>query len=134
MSKKRTKDRSNKAEKVIAVIALIVCITVIGYAAKLKAYKPIEYEIGETKTERIKETVSLQNALFTTTEFQLGKVNINTATVTQLQRLEGVGEKRAGDIIAYREQNGPFKSIEEVMNVTGIGEKTFEKFKDDIEV
>ena len=134
MSKKTSKVRNNKAEKVIVLVAVIVCISVIGYAAKLKTYKSVEYEIGKTKSERIEEIIDLQKTLFSTTEFQFGKVNINTATLTQLQRLEGIGEKRAGDIIAYREQNGPIESIEEVMKVKGIGEKTYEKFKDDIEV
>ena len=134
MSKQTSKTKNNKAERVIALIALAICIAVIGYAASLKNYKPIEYEMGKTKADRIKETISLQNTLFNVTDFQIGKVNINTATVTQLQRLEGIGEKRAQDIIDYREQNGPFKSIEDIMNVSGIGEKTYEKFKDNIEV
>lgn len=56
-------------------------------------------------------------------------VNINTADATALQTLSGIGEKRATDIIAYREANGPFSRIEDLEQVSGIGEKTLEKLK-----
>ena len=53
------------------------------------------------------------------------RVNLNTATTAQLVELPGVGEAVAARIIEYREANGGFGTIEEVMNVRGIGEKTF---------
>ena len=58
-----------------------------------------------------------------------GHVNINTATIEELSALDGIGEKYAQRIIEYREQNGEFKSPEDILNVKGIGEKTFEKNK-----
>ena len=61
-----------------------------------------------------------------------GKVNLNTATSQELQTLSGIGQSKADKIIAYREANGPFKSIEELTEVSGIGEKTFESLKDAI--
>ena len=63
-----------------------------------------------------------------------GKVNINTADSNELQTLSGVGPSKADAIIEYREQNGPFQKIEDLMNISGIGEKTFEKLKDGITV
>ncbi len=62
------------------------------------------------------------------------KININTASATELQLLNGIGEVKSNAIIAYRNTNGPFNSIEEILNVSGIGEKTFEKIKDYITV
>ena len=56
-------------------------------------------------------------------------VNINTALATQLEALPGVGPVTAARIIEYREKNGPFKKIEELMNVRGMGEKTFLKLR-----
>jgi competence protein ComEA len=56
-------------------------------------------------------------------------VNLNTATVSQLDTLPGVGAKLAERIIEYRTKNGGFKKIEDLMNVTGIGEKNFLKLK-----
>lgn len=52
------------------------------------------------------------------------KVNINTADAAQLQTLPGIGEKRAGDIVADREANGPYQFPEELTRVKGIGEET----------
>ena len=56
-------------------------------------------------------------------------VNLNTATVTQLDALPGVGKATAERIIEYRQKNGGFKKIEELMNVKGVGEKNFLKLK-----
>ena len=63
-----------------------------------------------------------------------GPVNINTATAAELETLSGVGPKTAEAIVEYREANGPFESIEGIMNVPGIGEGTFEKIRDEITV
>ena len=56
-------------------------------------------------------------------------INLNTATVDQLATLPGVGQKTAERIIEYRTKSGGFKKIEELMNVKGIGEKSFLKIK-----
>jgi competence protein ComEA len=56
-------------------------------------------------------------------------VNLNTATQADLETLPGVGAKMAARIIEYRQKKGPFKKIEELMNVQGIGEKNFLKLK-----
>jgi competence protein ComEA len=56
-------------------------------------------------------------------------VNLNTATVAQLDALPGVGTSTAQRIVEYRQKNGGFKKIEELMNVKGIGEKSFLKLK-----
>ena len=60
------------------------------------------------------------------------KVNLNTATLSQLDSLPGIGPVIADRMIRFREDNGPFKRIEDLMNVRGIGEKTFLKLKDRI--
>jgi competence protein ComEA len=58
-----------------------------------------------------------------------GQVNINTASVADFDALPGIGAKTAALIVEYRQKNGPFKKIEELMNVRGIGEKNFLKLK-----
>jgi competence protein ComEA len=56
-------------------------------------------------------------------------VNLNTATAAELEKLPGVGPAMAARILEYRQKNGGFKKIEELMNVQGIGEKSFLKLK-----
>jgi competence protein ComEA len=59
-------------------------------------------------------------------------IHINSATVDELKQLEGIGETKAQAIIDYREENGPFTSVDELLNVYGIGEKTLTGFRDQI--
>jgi len=63
-----------------------------------------------------------------------GVVNINTAGASELEALPGIGAKTAARIVEYRQKNGPFKKIEELMNVRGVGEKNFLKLKGQISV
>jgi len=67
-------------------------------------------------------------------ETLLGKININTASMEELVSLSGIGEGRAADIIQFREETGVFEQIEDIMKVSGIGEKTFEEIKERITV
>jgi competence protein ComEA len=60
---------------------------------------------------------------------QKSTINLNTATVDQLMTLPGIGQKTAERILEYRTKSGGFKKIEELMNVKGIGEKSFLKIK-----
>ncbi len=61
-------------------------------------------------------------------------VNINTAGAQELMTLSGIGESRAEAILSYREENGMFSSIEDIKNVSGIGEGIFERIKNMITV
>src|SRR5262245_55347002 len=61
-------------------------------------------------------------------------VNINTASAAELDALPGIGAKTAARIVEYRQKNGPFKKVEELMNVRGVGEKNFLKLKSQITV
>jgi len=63
-----------------------------------------------------------------------GLININTATAVQLDALPGIGPTYAQRIVAYREKNGPYKSADDLLNVSGIGPATLAKFKDKVTV
>jgi competence protein ComEA len=63
-----------------------------------------------------------------------GKININTASLSELISLPGIGEKRAQAIISYREKAGAFENKEDIMKVKGIGEGIYTKIKDMIEI
>lgn len=61
-------------------------------------------------------------------------INLNTASKEELMLLDGIGEKMAERILAYREENGPFVRIEDIQNVKGIGEKTYAKIAGELTV
>ena len=65
---------------------------------------------------------------------QDSKISINTANVSTLMTLKGIGQKKAESIVEYREKNGLFKKIEDITNVSGIGNSIFDKIKDYIKV
>jgi competence protein ComEA len=63
-----------------------------------------------------------------------GLINVNTASATELETLSGIGEVLAATIIEYRTQNGPFASVEELMDVSGIGPATLDEIRDQVTV
>ena len=63
-----------------------------------------------------------------------GRVNLNTASLTELMTLPGIGESKAQSILDYRAKNGGFSSVEEIMNVDGIKEGLYNRIKDSIKV
>ena len=109
----------------------------------------VEFETSKTKDKKIMRfnkinrfvAAALLAALVLTTGPALaaasapaGKVNLNTATVSQLEELPGIGPSLAARIVDHRQKNGAFKSVEDVMAVKGIGEKNFAKIQGSLSV
>jgi competence protein ComEA len=91
----------------------------------MKIYIP---KIGEVKVTTVGQVSGVQ-----TVNNQINKlININSATVEELDKLSGVGPAIAGRIIDYRNQNGGFKDINELKLVSGIGDKMYDKIKDNV--
>ena len=84
--------------------------------------------------ENVVDVTTNTSAGTATSQSKSGLVNLNTATEADFQTISGIGQKRAQDIIAYREANGKFKSVDDLKNVTGIGAKTLEKLKEYVTV
>lgn len=63
-----------------------------------------------------------------------GKINLNSASKADLQKIDGVGDKKADKILEYRQQHGQFKSVDELKNISGFGDKTIAKMKDQLAV
>ena len=81
-----------------------------------------------------KDTVFEEDNIKKEEETLSKKININTASKSELTSLTGIGDAKAEDIIEFRTKNGDFKNIDEIKNVSGIGEALFEKIKDNITV
>ena len=106
----------NKKSKIFLYIIIFVLLVLGGFAVEhfeKDAYIPYESDMKEVTD---------------------GKININSADTEQLVKLKGIGEKMSERIIKYRQENGPFMSIEEIMKVSGISEKKFEDIKEYISV
>lgn len=92
-----------------------------------------EKEIIENMSSEIVKSGSTQENSNTGEKLKNGeKININTATQKELQKLTGIGESIALRIINYRKENGKFNTIEDIKNVSGIGESKFNKIKNNI--
>ena len=73
-------------------------------------------------------------ALFAFSGMAMAAVNLNTATKAELEAVKGVGPKKAEAIIAYREKNGLFKTVDDLKNVNGFGDKTVAKMRSELTV
>lgn len=109
------------------------------YSTKEEIVKVIDKEcicpkITNDACINTKEETSSSNKNDNKQNITTGKVNLNTATLEELQGLTGVGESKAQAIIDYRIENGNFKNIEDIKNVSGIGEALYEKIKDNITI
>ena len=80
----------------------------------------------------MKKFVLFLVAFFAFTQFAFAAININTATQEELESINGIGPVKAKAIIDYRNQNGRFKSIEDVDNVKGVGKGTLDKLRDQV--
>ena len=105
--------------------------TLINHAQKLQdemvIYIPLQGEEPAIAIQQFSGSTS-------STQADSGKININVADETQLTTLPGIGPAKAKAIIAHREEQGKFQSIEGLKDVTGIGDKTFEQLKDLIDI
>ena len=99
-----------------------------------KIYIPTKQEIKESQNGQPSAAAQYSTGTYNTGGSQSKPININTADSATLQQLSGVGPATAEKIIDYRNNNGKFKTIEDIKNVSGIGEKTYEKFKDKITI
>lgn len=86
-------------------------------------------QILQTSSSKVEETAGSASS-----EASSQLININTAPASELIKLKGIGEVKAAAIVEYRRINGNFKTVRDIMNVSGIGEKTFEKIRDQITV
>lgn len=94
-----------------------------------KIYVPT---VEETRTVSVEERTGEVATLFGAEKKGDPPVNLNTADLEQLMTLAGIGEAKAESILKYREKIGSFQTIEEIKNVSGIGDAMFERIKDDI--
>lgn len=117
---------NQKIKKIFLYIIIFVLLVLGGFAVEhfektLLLWKPWQRRIIFRMNRTRKKS-------------PFAKININSADTEQLVKLKGIGEKMSERIIKYRQENGPFMSIEEIMKVSGISEKKFEDIKEYISV
>ncbi len=119
---------------IIAVFVFFIIFTIISKLSSKYLFSQSEFS-KNTKTKIEKEYYSKGYSKKRLSKFKKKentlkiKVNLNTATVKELIKIKGIGEKTAQKIIRYREEHGDFSSVEELLNVKGIGKKKLEKIR-----
>lgn len=91
-----------------------------------KKNENVRFKVETASEQEMREYNSKSSSLIN------GKLNINTADAEELEQLDKIGPKTAQKIIDYRNANGAFKSVDEIKNIKGIGDKTLEKIRDKI--
>lgn len=114
--------QSKYLQAVLALTAAFFLVCGTWFAARTSSPEP--YRVTTDRRPAVMEEEAVEDEPESTWPESLlpgETIDVNTADVYDLRRLPGIGEKRAQDIIAYREEHGPFQSAEELMNVSGIG-------------
>lgn len=120
-------NKNYSTEKILLIFALILFAGIIFFNAFYKNDASIPSVIYINENDK----VASENFDDNESNRNLNKININTATVEELsENLSGIGESIAKRIVEYREHNGEFTNIEDLKNVSGIGDKMFENIKD----
>lgn len=133
-------EQNNSINKATLVAFVIMMITLLLSLFQIISTSNLDMEVTAKVYSSSVNSNNLQQSLQneSTDEMQVpmedDPININTATLELLMQLKGIGDTKAAAIIEYREQNGGFNKIEDIMNVKGIGERIFAAIKDSIKV
>lgn len=110
---------------VCCILAFLIAAAVCGGMIE-KKNENVRFKVETASEQEMREYNSKSSSLIN------GKLNINTADAEELEQLDKIGPKTAQKIIDYRNANGAFKSVDEIKNIKGIGDKTLEKIRDKI--
>jgi len=117
---------TKKEKNIILVVALILLVGAVGFIIRKVINKQ---RILRSSDINMKETFKREDENREESPLPSEPVNINTAGLMEIEALPYLGIERSKDIIEYRDKNGPFKSLDELTNISGIGPKTLDKLK-----
>ena len=133
-------EQNNSINKATLVAFVIMMITLLLSLVQIISTSNLDMEVTAKVYSSSVNSNNLQQSLQNESSDEMqapmedDPININTATLELLMQLNGIGDAKAAAIIEYREQNGGFNKIEDIMNVKGIGERIFAAIKDSIKV
>ena len=120
----------NLSKKVIDEMVIIVYSK--EEVTNFKKTKEIEQQVQEQCIQKDENSLKNDACISSNKNTSTNKVSINNASAEELMTLPGIGESKAKDIIDYRTKNGPFKKLEDLKNIPGIGENVYNKLKENI--
>lgn len=128
--------QKEKIKKLLLFVFVVVVFAIGGIVIEISEQRQREGFFGNAPIGAVYTYDPAPEVMIDPEDEEYSKlwININTDKIYELTLLDGIGDELAIRIINYRKTNGDFGVIEEVMKVSGIGEKTFEKFKDNIYV
>ena len=126
--------KNNISDKTLIKILIVMTIFFSVFIVTYQLYERTHLKVPEMLVVVDGSEMSIPESFKTKIETGVLKIDINNAVQEELEQIPHIGEVIAARIIEYREKNGNFEKIEDIINVKGIGEKTFYKIKEFIYV
>ena len=120
----------NLSKKVIDEMVIIVYSK--EEVTNFKKTKEIEQQVQNQCVQKDENSLKNDACISSNNNISTNKISINNATKEELMTLPGIGESKAKDIVDYRTKNGPFKKLEDLKNIPGIGENVYNNLKENI--
>jgi len=117
---------TKKEKNIILIIALILLVGALWFLFRVVIKKQRPIRASDVKTET---SFNREDEQRSESKLPAEPVNINTAGLMEIEALPNIGMSKAKDILEYRDKNGPFRSLDDLTKIKGIGAKTLEKIK-----
>ena len=116
-------------DRLVLILAAAVLLFMVGWFAVEQTKQPAPWRVEVERNDRAEASVSADHPDRTDSLLESEVIHLNTAPLPDLERLPGIGRTKAQAIVDYRQEHGPFQSVDDLLQISGIGPGTLEELR-----